>query len=287
MSTETTSTTPPTNGAAGAPESAGGEAAVNALFSGSAETGTPASDPAPGADGVMPPQFRNEDGSTNEAAILKSWTDGRAEHTRLSQKLAALEKAQAEAVPATWDTYRTTLDLDALKEKAPKVAPANDVQAQTMDMMLQAAHKAGIPVTRAHAFVHEFYGAMNEWVPDPVTQEEAMKAAVAAVPNGDVVASDVQTWLAGRARQQSFSEGQMAVIQSLLATPDGLTLLQRLSREGTTSLPPSIDRRYVDLDGQSRKEQLEKDLLTMSADDLNGPKGAKLLADFRELGGKL
>ena len=258
----------------GAPSAA--ENAVNALFGaraeGNAPSGTnareegaqgaqpPQSGPAPGADGKIPPQFLNQDGSTNQEALLKSWVDTQADRTRLSQRVSEFEKAGREAVPEQYAAYREGFDLDALKEAAPKAAPADATQEQAFEALLQSLHAQGVPMKAAHAAVADWYGKVDGMLPEPMSREDAMKAAIDALPNGDVVATDVQTWLAAKARANAFDEGQLEVIGAMLTNPSGLSLLQRLSRENTTGAPPSVDRRFLGADDGQRKADVKSKL---------------------------
>lgn len=65
----------------------------------------------------IPEQFRNEDGSLNQEALLKSQADGQAEITKLKQQIG---EGEAETNEVAQETEQTTSDSDNVIELASK-----------------------------------------------------------------------------------------------------------------------------------------------------------------------
>ena len=257
-----------------------GEQQVSSLFG----DGSPPPEPAPGADGKVPQQFLNADGSTNVEALLKSWVDTKAAHTAASQKLAAHE-GESKGFDGSWEEYRAQLELESLRETAAKAYPKGEVHENTMNALVQSLHAQGIPTKKAAAAVKGYYETVNGMLPEPMDDAAMRKAAVEALPNGNIIEDDVKSWLGERARGNQFSDGQMNVLKGMLRSADGLSLLHRLSREGKGTMPPSIDKRYLGADTDTRRKELRSKLIEMKGSDFDGPEGQKLLEEFRELGG--
>ena len=256
------------NGADGAPEASGGEAAVNALFGDTAPA-----DPGDGGDGAdakgedaggvdgedtgsagdgdsawtagyVPKAFRGQDGSFNgdQDAVFKSWMDGRQQVSRLQAQVAELKRdVTGEGQVEDEKQYVDDFDYAGLAEKAQNmVAEGGSEENRIIAGFLRHARAAGIPKARAHALATAYFEEISAEAPEFKAPEQLRKEAMEFLgTNSKQIAKDVQGFLASRARHSPFTKEQMAVVRSLTHSGPGMSLLYSLSRGAASTAPPS------------------------------------------------
>ena len=273
-----------TNGVAegATPETSGGEAAVNALFDqapaetgegeGAPETSSQVAAATEGDDawsaGYVPKAFRGPDGAfTGDTdAVFKSWMDGRQQVSRLNAQIAELKRTDASdgaSGVADEKQYIDEFDYAGLAERAPNmIAPEGGREANSvLATFLEHARAAGVPMGRAHAMANAYFEALNADAPEYKEPEEQRKDAVAYLgPNGTQMVEDVKGFLGSRARHAPFSKAQMDVIESLVHSGPGLSLLHNLSRTVGASTAPPSQTQVTQVDIDREREAVMRDL---------------------------
>ena len=229
--------------------------AIDALFGGGTPDTTatqPEQEPAKdGPSEEFLKTLQGADGAIDaEKAARMAWDNKRAFSTQAA-RLAELEKGR-EPVPETADAYWHEFDRDGLKEKAPRAYTGSEADDDALKRMFEAARASGMSVKQAQGFAGEYYGRLNELLPEVDTRPEAdrakaaREAAKAAHPNGTLIAGDVQAWLSQRHGAEAFSEKELGVVGKMLEAPEGLGLLWRLSRQGRSAPADlSVNQRAV------------------------------------------
>ena len=206
--------------------------------------------------------FRGEDGTIDVNKLAKSAWDTRRSYTTTSQRLAEIEKAAQEGVPETADGYLVDLDKEKLKQLAPKAYPGGDADEDVLKRLFVAAQKTGMKKDAAHSFVAEFYQQLDEVLPEPDTSTEQSRreAAIAAHPNGKLIAGDVQAWLEQKHQAEPFQAKELEAIGNLMERPEGLSVLWRLSRQGNAA-PADLSRgTRVVTDPETERREVMKEL---------------------------
>ena len=196
-------------------------------------------------DGYVPKAFRGDDGGFNgdQNAVFKSWTDTKRHNTALAAKVKELETAaSASAVDAKESDYLNEFDFDALKERAPRAYVGGERDNAIVTDMLKLGHKHGLPVSKVHAFVADYFAGINEYLPDPAEEKDdatLRKEATAYLgPNGQQMMQDIQGFLAARARVNPLPKDQVAVLGEMLKSGPASALLHSLARSaGSRALP--------------------------------------------------
>ena len=237
-------------------EATGGEE-ISALFSTEAAKDAPppseTESTAPSEDFVK--RFHDAEGKIDGAKAVQSLWDTKRAHTTATQRLAELEKAAKAEVPAEAGGYIDDDWRTAFKSVAPKGYAGTEDEEKALLALFEAAREGGVPVEQARSMVQKLYAAREEGLPDRDDRPEAEKAAdrrrkaQAGFPNGKIMASDVEAWLMSRHKAQPFPEAELARIGELVESADGLSLLWRLSRQGTAApadlthaaSPPAMD----------------------------------------------
>ena len=232
-------------------------------------------------------QFLTGDTLDGEKALKSAWDTKRA-LTTAQQRLAELEKA-APAIPATVDGYYEALDKAKLSELAPKVYQA-DVEADeaSLKQMFESARQSGMGVKQAQAFVEAHYQRLNDGAPERDTRSDeersmaAREAAMAAHPNGKLIAGDVQAWLEQRHTSTPFTDGEIGAIGRMMETSDGLALLWRLSRQGGAAPPDLAGSTAGPVDAEEERREITRQLGTLDPEEWEKNKDA-IIARYNRL----
>ena len=258
----------------------GGEAAVNALFTGTPATEATEPQQAPPQQatesqpkeeewrpGFVPKAFRDETGAFNGNmdGLFKSWSDGRAHISNLEAELSALRAGSGAAgVPDTDEEYLTTFDFDALSKRAPRAYAGGGAENPVVANLLKLGHTHGVPVKAMQALVSDYFAGMNEHIPETKTATELRSEATAYLgPNGAQIMSDIQGRLAARARAQPFSEEKLEVVKQLLEWGPGAALLHELLASGTTPSLPNSDGVASAVNPEDARAQARRGLGTL------------------------
>ena len=237
-------------------EATGGEE-ISALFSTEAAKAEPApsetESTAPSEEFIK--RYHDAEGKIDGAKAVQSLWDTKRAHTTATQRLAELEKAAKEGVPAEAAAYLDDEWKTAFRSVAPKGYAGSEDDDKALLALFEAAREGGVPVEQARSMVQKLYAAREADLPERDDRPEAEKAAErrqkaqAASPNGKIMANDVEAWLTARHKAQPFPEAELARLGELVESADGLSLLWRLSRQGTAApadlthapSPPAMD----------------------------------------------
>lgn len=243
--------------------------AIDALFDGAPapdETATRPEDTRP-PEGDGPSEeflktLHGADGAIDGAKAAKMAWDNKRAFAQQAARLAELEKAR-EPAPDSVEGYLRDFDRAALKEKAPRAFLGNEADEEALKRAFEAARANGMSVKQAQGFVADYYGRLNELLPEPDTRpaaersKAAREAAQREHPNGTLIAGDVQAWLSRRHATEAFSEKELGVIGGMLETPEGLGLLWRLSRQGRAAPADLGGHRAISDPDEERRKTFE------------------------------
>ena len=271
-------------------EATGGEE-ISAMFSTeAAKPEAPASETestAPSEDFVK--RYHDAEGKIDGMKAVQSAWDTKRAHTTATQRLAELEKAAKEGVPSDVAGYVDDEWKTAFKDVAPKGYGGSEEDDKALQALFQAALEAEVPVEKARSMVQKLYVAREADLPERDDRPEAEKAAdrrrkaQAASPNGKIMANDVEAWLTARHKAQPFPEAELTRLGQLVESADGLSLLWRLSRQGTAApadlthaaSPPAMDL-------TKERAEVEKLLGTQDQDEWNKNRD-QILARYERL----
>lgn len=217
------------------------------------DTGSSTEQTSPSEDFVK--RYHGDDGKVDVNKAIQSLWDTKRAHTTATQRLAELEKAAKGEVPESAGAYVDDDWKTAFKQIAPKGYTGTEDDDKSLLMVFEAAREAGIGVEAARSMAQKWYAAREADLPERDDRPEAEKAAErrtkaqAASPNGKIMSNDVEAWLTARHKAQPFKESELAMLGTVLESADGLSLLWRLSRQGTpapadltgVSSPPAMD----------------------------------------------
>ena len=283
------------NGDKPAADPAPGTASLFGEAAAPADEGQPAPVPTEARPGTEPPTsakdpmaaFRTTEGTVDTDKLFKAFTDTQRSFTEKSQALAHLEqevKAAQVELPEDAASYVEGMDWEALKTAAPRAFPGGDGDKLAATRLFEALHKQGVPMDKAHAAATEFYTSLNDVVPEQADSATARKQAIEALPNGDLIASDVHTFLKARNGAQAFTEAERTEIDALLETPAGLSLLWRFSRNNASGAPPSVPQHVATKDKDTRLAEVRKKLGTLDQKEWQANK-AQWIQEYNELTG--
>ena len=237
--------------------------------------GTPASDPAPDPapepaagsgtpdpnrpEWVPEPFWDGEKKAVRAEDMAKSWRDTKADHTRLSQEIAELKKG-APQVPEAPDVYWAELDAEALKAAAPNsVHAAGGADGETVKSFMRSAHAHGVPPETARAMLTDYFKGVNPHLPAQQSAAERMQAAIRHQgPNGQAIANDTQAWLEQKAKGGAFTGESIGVLQQLVQSGPGLSMLYNLMRTSQSSGPPSAAGASIAVDRATEERKLKE-----------------------------
>lgn len=226
--------------------------------------------------------FRNADGAVDTDKLFQSFQETQRSFSEKSQRLAELERANGGNIPEHAKAYYEQYDYSGLKQKAPNSFQGSDSDIAAYQKLMESMHANGVPVEKAHAIGEAFLEKVNDLVPAPVEASAARQQAISSLPNGKLMASDVHQYLKAQEAHEPFTPGQMDEINAMTQSPEGLSLLWRLSRaKGSTALP-NIPSQLSGMDIEDRKEKLLNRLGTL--DDAEFARNKKsILAEWEQL----
>ena len=183
-------------------------------------------------------------GEVNLEAWGKSTRDAATYMKRIEGELKELRAGSGGKAPEDVGEYATGFDLPALKQLAPNAFGGEEAETldavgekPTIDAFFAAAHKAGLPVEMARTMLGQFYAGIDQYIDAPVSDEARLQAAYDAQgPHKERIVQDVRGYVDRVA--PNLSQGQLGVVHNLVRSPEGLSLLWTLARQGTTQAPP-------------------------------------------------
>ena len=260
-----------------APE--GAQGAIGALFGqgtpqpeGGGETPPEGQQEAPEGyvEGRVPKAFYREDGNHDYNGLAKSWFDTRSAYQASQARIKELEAAAVSEAPEAWEGYSQKLDWEAVRARAPNAYLGGGADNEAAMALLRRAHEQGMPLSKAQAFVESYYEDLNGLVPEVKSDEDRLKAAVGALgPNGPAIAREVQSWLESQHGKQAFTAEQLQVLKQMTHDGTALSLLQRLARQGGSTVPPTSlpGTGGTQVDPKARRAEIEKRLGELSDAD--------------------
>ena len=270
----------------GAPED------ISALFGGTPATGTPPEGTPPTeapeapetyVQGRVPKAFFRSDGNHDYDGLAKSWFDTRSAYQSAQARIKELEAAGG--APEEWEAYAAAMDWDAVRERAPNAYVGGGAENRAAMSLLKRLHEQGVPSAKAKVLVGDYYEDLHGLLPEVKDEAERRKEAIGALgPNGPAIADEVKTWLTSQHAVRPFTEHQLAALKQMTLDGTALSLLQRLSRQGASTVPPGappgIDAEKVD--PKARLAALEKRMGEMTDAEFAREKDA-LEAEWRQL----
>ena len=251
-----------------APE--GAQGAIGALFGQNAPQGAPEGGAPPEGqpeapetfqEGRVPKAFYREDGNHDYNGLAKSWFDTRSAYQASQARIKELEAAAAEGAPEAWEGYSQKMDWEAVKARAPNAYLGGGADNEAAVALLRRIHEQGVPLSKAQSLVEAYYEDLNGLVPEHKPDDERLKAAVGSLgPNGPAIAQEVQGWLETQHAKQAFTPEQLGVLKQMTHDGTALSLLQRLARQGASTVPPTglPGTTAATVDPKARRAEIER-----------------------------